>query len=133
MWDFARIHGGLQSGRGHDAREIYLLQDQDDNNSTGKICVAKGTETPCITDSWRAIFLVGMDIPPGFPGGLFQQDFLSPLCFPGWTGAHNTHYLTVGSVTEEKSRLSGDQNEAKRLITSYFLNTGWVLRTELAG
>lgn len=42
MWDFARIHGGLQSRRGHDAREIYLLQDQDDDNSTGKICVAKG-------------------------------------------------------------------------------------------
>jgi len=99
---FAGIHGGLQSGRRHDAREIYLLQDQDDDNSTGKICVAKGIGNAVHYGFLAGNILVGMDIPPGFPGGLFQQDFLSPLCFPGWSGG--TQYALFDSRIRPESR-----------------------------
>ena len=100
------------------------MQDQDDDNSTGKICVAKGIGNAVHYGFLRAIFMVGMDIPPGFPGGLFQQNFLSPLCFPGWSGGTQYALLTVGFSNRGKSGLRGDQNEANRLTTSYFLNTG---------
>jgi hypothetical protein len=66
-------------------------------------------ETPCITDSWRAIFLIRKDIPPGSP--LRKID----------------RYLAG-----DKSRLRGDQYEAKRLDDSLFLTLAWFMRTELA-
>jgi hypothetical protein len=75
MRDFARIHGELQNanhhrGRGHDAHEIYLLQGQDVDNSTGKICVAKGIGNAVHYGFLVGnIFLVGMNVPPGLPLG----------------------------------------------------------------
>ena len=80
------------------------MQGQDDDNSTGKICVAKGIGN-AVHYGFLAgtIFLVGMNVPPGFPLGKVDR-----------------------YITEKKSRLRGDQNEAKRFDNILFLNTGWV-------
>jgi hypothetical protein len=114
MLHFARIHGGLQSadhhrGRGHDACELYLLQDQGDNG-TGKICVAKG-----IGNAVHYGFLAG-----NIPG----QDG-----YPAWLPSGKVDRY----IAEEKRRLRGDQNEAKRLDDILFLTLAGFMRTESAG
>ena len=87
------------------------MQDHDDDNSTGKICVAKGIGN-AVHYGFLAgtIFLVGMNVPPGFPLGKVDR-----------------------YITEKKSRLRGDQNEAKRFDNILFLTLAGSMRIELDG